>query len=139
MEGRYDPFVEKFFSRIHGEVAASFTDAQLNAIKMAFGARDWGSHSIDMRRSVRFLWWRFYFVLLAGPERRPAERLAAEGSPFGTIGNALLTTAFLLMILAPLFVLLYGLKTATGIDIVPDGGWHGALDNLSQQIGQLFK
>lgn len=139
MEGSYDPFVQKFFSRIHGEVAASFTDEQLNAIKLAFGARDWGSHAVDMRRSVRFLWWRWYFVLLAGRERRPADRLAAEGSPFGTIGNALLTIVFLLFLLSPLFVLLYGVKSALGINVSLDGGWHSFLDGLSQQIGQIFK
>ena len=139
MEGSYDPFIQKFFSRIHGEVAASFTDEQLNAIKLAFGARDWGTHAIDMRKSVRFLWFRWYFVLLAGKERRPADRLNAESRPFGTLSNALMTTVFLFFLLSPVLVLLYGLKTATGIDIFPDGGWHDILNSLGGQIDRLLK
>ena len=34
-----DPFLRTFFSRIPKDVAASFTAAQLDAVKLAFGAR----------------------------------------------------------------------------------------------------
>ena len=34
----------------------------------------WPDHPVDVRLSIPVLWRRFYFVLLAGAERRSAER-----------------------------------------------------------------
>jgi hypothetical protein len=47
-----DPFFATFFSRIPEDVACSFTPAQLDAVKLAFGARVRGAHAIDVRLSL---------------------------------------------------------------------------------------
>lgn len=33
-----DPFLRRFFERVPGDIARTFTPSQLNAIKMVFGA-----------------------------------------------------------------------------------------------------
>ncbi len=60
--------MQLFLERIPQEVADSFTQVQLAAIGLHFGMRYRVSHAIDWRG--RFL--KFYFVLLAGRERRQA-------------------------------------------------------------------
>ncbi len=55
-------------------MAARFDAGQLAAIKRAFGSRMIGTHAVDIRQSINLFGFAFYFVLLAGPERRSAER-----------------------------------------------------------------
>jgi hypothetical protein len=142
MDGSSDPFFAKFFARIPAEVAASFTPAQLQAVKIAFGARSWGSHTVDIRKSfaLPLIWRRVYFVLLAGAERRDEERLRAEGALFGTLGNAALTLAFVAVMLGPLALALYALKSLAGIDVLPGAnGFHGLWDDLARQLEFLLR
>jgi hypothetical protein len=142
MDGSGDPFLAKFFARIPADVASSFTPAQLDAVKMAFGARSWGSHAIDIRKSfgLPLVWRRFYLVLLMGAERREEDRLRAEGALFGTLGNAALTIAFLAVLLIPSAFVLYALKSFAGIDVLPGSeGLHGFWDDLARQLELLFK
>lgn len=69
-----DPFTETFFSRIPKSLHATFTDAQLDAIKLAFGARGWGRHVIDVRRSIPTPFGLHYVMVLLGRERRQPRR-----------------------------------------------------------------
>jgi hypothetical protein len=139
MERPADPFLAKLFARIPREVAASFDEAQLAAIKRAFGARDFGTHAIDVRRSLRLLWWRFYIVLLVGKERRDDERLAAEGSLFGTVGNSLITLLVIAALITPLLYALFEFKSTAGLDVAYRDGAHSTWDRLTRQVGQLFR
>ncbi len=66
-----DRFIARFLARVPREVAASFTPAQLGAVQRAFGMRYVMDHAIDVRRSLRLPWGRYYLVLLAGRDRRP--------------------------------------------------------------------
>ncbi len=126
-----DPFIARFFARIPAETAASFTPAQLTAIRMAFGARRWGHHAVDLRKSFPLLRRRFYLVLLIGAEHRTAERLRAEGEMFGTFGNVLIALVYLGVLLVPLLAGLYLLKWTAGIDLDPMGGVHDVLNGLA--------
>jgi hypothetical protein len=74
-----DPFLDTFLKRLDPDIAASFTDEQLNAIRLSFGAQVRQRHPLDIRRSVLVLCRRYYLILLAGRERRPLERLYREG------------------------------------------------------------
>lgn len=66
----------------------------------------WVSHPIDIRISVPLLHTRFYFTIVAGRERRPAQRRRTERKnfPILTFGNAFfvlgVVTLFTLMGLA---------------------------------------
>lgn len=63
-------FRSRFLARIPTDVAASFTEQQLDAVQRAFGMRYSTDHVVDVRRSVRLPWGRFYVVLLAGRDHR---------------------------------------------------------------------
>jgi hypothetical protein len=73
-----DSFFTALFRQLTPEVATSFTNLQLDAVKRAFGTRAAGSHAVDIRLSVPVLRRRYYCVVLAGKERRSRERLRAE-------------------------------------------------------------
>lgn len=114
-----DPFLQTFFGRVPADVAESFTPAQLDAIKRAFGARSRGSHGVDLRFSLPFV--GAYIVFLIGREHRPASRRAMERAlrPVWTLANAVIIVAFVLMLLASAFAVLYTGKRTLGIDLFP--------------------
>lgn len=116
-----DIFFEKFFSRIPKETAASFTDEQLTAVKMAFGGRTWGAHAIDLRRSLPLFGYRFYMVLLCGREQRSSDRIRAINGehPVVRLGNAIILMLFFAFLLLALLGVLYGIKTMFDIDVIP--------------------
>lgn len=132
---RHDPFLSAFFARIPREVAASFDDRQLLAIKQAFAERHRGSHFVDLRVSLPLLLGRLYCVLIVGPERRarPRRRRERQAHPLATAANLTVLAGFGALLLAALAGLLYLLKSALGIDLVPGfslGIWQDLLDQL---------
>lgn len=74
------------------EIACSFSADQLAAVQRAFGMRYAAEHMVDLRRTIRLPWGRFYLVLLAGRDR-PAEAR-------GRLGRALAIAAPTLAMLA---------------------------------------
>lgn len=64
-----NPFLDRFLADVPREVAGSFTPAQLAAVQRAFGMRFTVEYALDIRRSFRLPWGRFYLVLLCGRER----------------------------------------------------------------------
>lgn len=62
-------FLDRFLARVPREVAGTFTPEQLAAVQHAFGMRFTVAHALDIRRSLRLPWGRFYLVLLFGRER----------------------------------------------------------------------
>ena len=123
-----DPFFATFFSRIPKQVVPTFTAAQLDAVKRAFGARHSGTHAIDIRLSLP-LWRRsIYLVLLAGAERHTFDRRSLERRlrKMWTFANAVVLGVFLVMFTGALFAVVYvgkqlvGLNVFPGIDMLPD-------------------
>ncbi|MDR6236773.1 3-phosphoshikimate 1-carboxyvinyltransferase [Pseudomonas oryzihabitans] len=114
---RHDPFITGLKERLPEELRESFTEEQLEALKLAFGTRSWGKHSIDLRGTLKFWHRRYYFVLLAGRNYRHLSRLEQELS---LLGKAIMLAMILLACGLVGLVLLYLLKSALGIDILPD-------------------
>jgi hypothetical protein len=116
-----DPFFRQFFDRIPTDVADTFTDDQLDAVKLAFATRSRASHAVDIRLSIPLLVRRVYVVFLAGGERRPARRRRSERAlrPVWTPANAMIILAFLVLLTGATFAVLYAGKRALGIDVVP--------------------
>jgi len=73
-----DLFFVDLFQQLSPEIAASFTNAQLDAVKRAFAIRSRSKHPINVRLSLPGLRRRYYLVVLAGKERRSAEWRSAE-------------------------------------------------------------
>lgn len=114
-----DPFQKLFFSRIPAEVAQSFSPEQLEAVKLAFGARSPGAHALDLRFSVPFGDRSWYVVLLAGQMRRlsPHKTLKRLFRLFKNTANAAIATAIVLVTMFALLIVLYVGKRALGIDV----------------------
>jgi hypothetical protein len=116
-----DPFLKTFLDRVPKEVASTFTAAQLDAVRRAFGARSPGAHTVDLRFSVPLgLRW-FYVVFLVGRERRTINRQTLERlfRPILTFANVAVLSIFLLMFSGAVFSLGYLGKRALGIDVFP--------------------
>ena len=77
------------FDRLPADVLGSLTARQKNAIAAAARARTWRSHPINIRLTVPLLPRRWYFTVVAGPERRSPERRRTERTrhPLRTAGN----------------------------------------------------
>lgn len=69
-----DPFLEQMFARMSPGAKFTFTPGQIDEIKKAFAARSMTSHALDYRYSISFLGKSYYFVFLAGRERRTVPR-----------------------------------------------------------------
>lgn len=88
------PFIRSFLRRVPAEVAATFTSDQLAAVQRLFGMRYTMEHLLDLRRTVRLPWGRFYLVVLAGRDDRQDGRgrgyapLAAAAALVGVAGAA---------------------------------------------------
>ncbi len=131
---KFDPFLERFFSRIPEDVALSFSEEQLRAIKRAFVHTEGRGHSVDLRLSFWFLT-RFYMVLLLGPERRNRARRRRDRSahPVGTLANLVMMVVFVGFIGTSVLGLLYLLKSLLGIDLIPDmslGIWQAVREQF---------
>ncbi|GGK77219.1 3-phosphoshikimate 1-carboxyvinyltransferase [Amphritea balenae] len=111
-----DWFEEGLFKRVPEEIKDSFSQAQIDALKVAFGARKWGKHPVDIRGTLKLWTWRYYFVVLIGRNRRELSRAEQK--------TAALVQAFFLILFLSFSTLLgllvlYLIKSAAGIDLFP--------------------
>lgn len=116
-ELQQDPFVIGLKERLPDDLKDSFTPEQLAALKVAFGARHWGRHKVDLRGTLRLGRWRYYFVFLAGRNRRDLSRLEKDLSRGA---KALVLSLLLLCLLLLGLGVLYLIKSALNIDLFPD-------------------
>ncbi len=113
---RQDPAMRKLLERMPAEVQQSFTEAQLSYLRVALGARQWGKHKFDLRGTVGFGSWRYYYVLVAGRNKRSEHR----SHKAGLLVKAVLLSMLLLLSTVLGLLLLYLLKSALGIDLFAD-------------------
>ncbi len=113
-ELRDDPIIKNLLERMPDEVKESFSEAQLSHLKVALGARSWGKHAVDFRSTVKFFRYRYYYVFVAGRNRREMSRKEKQISLL--IQSAILTGFIGISTLFGL-LLLYLLKSALGIDL----------------------
>lgn len=112
-----DSFIDGLKDRLPDDLKESFTQEQLSALNIAFGARKWGQHPIDLRGTLKIWRWRYYFVFLAGRNKRDLSRREQDLS---RIATAFAVASFLLFATLLGLVVLYLIKSALGIDIFPN-------------------
>ena len=125
-----DWFEEGLFKRVPEDLRATFTQEQIDALKVAFGARKWGKHPVDIRSTVSVWTWRYYFVVLMGRNRRELSRAEQKTAAFV---QALFITLFLAFSTLLGILVLYLIKSAAGIDLIPGysfGVWGWFKDNV---------
>ncbi len=90
----------RFLESMPEEVASSFTELQLEMIEHALERGKWRAHPVDVRLSIPVLWRRFYFVLLAGSERRSVERRKYERArrPVRVVADIILLALFFVLL-----------------------------------------
>ncbi len=109
-----EPNVQHMLERMPKNVADSFTDDQLFHLNTALAGRRWGNHKVDVRGTIGLLRSRYYFVLLAGRDKRDLSR--TEGR-IGKLVMAAMIALFLCVSLVLGLVLLYILKSWLGINL----------------------
>jgi hypothetical protein len=118
------PYTRAVLGRIDPDVLASLTEHQFRSIRDAIDlSRPIRRHSIDFRGVVPLGFARWYFVLLAGRDRRGDTR-SEEARLRQRLQSALGTLLFIGALLIPLAALLllfgYALKSFMGVDIITD-------------------
>jgi len=108
--------LRKLLDRMPQDVQDSFTEEQLANIKLAISARTWGSHAIDVRSTIKFFSYRYYYVFVAGRNRR---ELSSRERKLGLLIQAVALAVFLTFSAVFGILVLYLLKSAAGIDIFP--------------------
>lgn len=113
-ELRSDPAVKSLLERMPKNIQDTFTEEQLSHLKVAIGARQWGNHVIDYRGVIKIFRYRYYYVLLAGRNRR---ELSIKDQKIANVTQAIFFIAVFSLITVLTFLFLYLIKSALGIDI----------------------
>jgi hypothetical protein len=95
------------------EIKNSFTNEQLENLKIAVGARDWKTHAVDIRFTIPLFNKRFYVVFIAGKSIRSSRLQRAIIRKTEAI---FISIFFFSMFLITAFIL-YLIKSAIGINI----------------------
>ncbi|WP_411737847.1 3-phosphoshikimate 1-carboxyvinyltransferase [Pseudoalteromonas tetraodonis] len=109
-----DPAIRSLLERMPKNIQTTFTDEQLAHLKIAIGARQWGNHTVDCRGVVKFFKYRYYYVFLAGRNRR---ELSAKEQKVARFTQALILSIAATFIILFTLLVLYLIKSALGIDI----------------------
>ena len=113
-----DPVISRLLERMPDKVAKSFSEEQLAYLRNAIGAREWGRHKVDLRGTIKFFKWRYYYVVLAGRNRRS---LSDKELRVAALVNAALIAGFVTFSILLGIVALYLIKSALGINLID--GW----------------
>jgi len=126
-----DPAIRSLLNRMPKNIQTTFTDEQLVHLKIAIGARQWGNHAVDCRGIIKLFKYRYYYVVLAGRNKR---ELSAKEQRIAKLGQALVLSIVLILSVLLMLLLTYLVKSALGIDIFEGysfgvWGWFKGLFN----------
>ena len=126
-----DPAIRSLLNRMPKNIQTTFTDEQLVHLKIAIGARQWGNHAVDCRGIIKLFKYRYYYVVLAGRNKR---ELSAKEQRIAKLGQALVLSIVLILSVVLMLLLTYLVKSALGIDIFEGysfgvWGWFKGLFN----------
>lgn len=111
-----DPVVSKLLEKVPVDMRGSFSTEQLVALKVALGGRTWGTHSVDLRWTMKWWRWQYYFVVLAGRNRRA---LSDRQRRVQRVAMAIVLLVFLSFSVSVGLLVIYLLKSALGVDVFP--------------------
>jgi hypothetical protein len=118
------PFTRAVLAKIEPDVLASLTEHQFRCIRDAIDeSRPISHHSIDVRGVLPLGFARYYFVFLAGRDRRTDTRKKEKHLwhwLMSALGAVLLGSALLLPVLVLLLLVGYAIKSFLGFDLYPD-------------------
>ena len=109
-----DPAIRNLLERMPKNIQTTFTDEQLAHLKIAIGARQWGNHAVDCRGVVKLFKYRYYYVFLAGRNRR---ELSLKEQKFAKLAQAVIISSAVSFLILLILLVLYLIKSALGIDM----------------------
>lgn len=109
-----DPAIRNLLERMPKNIQTTFTDEQLAHLKIAIGARQWGNHAVDCRGVVKLFKYRYYYVFLAGRNRR---ELSLKEQKFAKLAQAVIISSAVSFVTLLILLVLYLIKSALGIDM----------------------
>jgi hypothetical protein len=120
-------YADYTMSRIDSSVRNSMTTSQLQAVRDALVANQpFKRHSFDIRGTIPFIFASFYFVILAGRDKRrktldKEKHRAFEGNvSLGYVLSLLFLSFVGAVVWMAILMLLYWVKIELGIDILPN-------------------
>ncbi len=125
-----DPSVKGFLDRLPLSERNSFSNHQLKLLRTVLGSGSWSMHPVDLRWTLSIWKKSYYFVFLAGANKRPASRRQQE---LARSGKALLMAVILTFSIMIGVLFLYLAKSAMGIDLIPEFSF-GVWDWFQQNI-----
>jgi hypothetical protein len=129
---RDDPLVRSLLARLPAQSRDSFDDDQLRALKVALSGQPLGDHAVDLRWTWEFWRRHYYFMFLSGSTESTASQ---RGDALSNFTRYLAITGLFATLLVFFVVALYLLKSALGIDLLPDysfGVWDWLKEMLSR-------
>jgi hypothetical protein len=109
-----DPAIISLLEKMPTSVQHSFSEEQLVHLRNAVVGRKWQHHAVDMRGTLSWFSYRYYYVVIAGKNKRQLGRIEQRVT-------RLMMAVFvcLLLTVCSLFglLLLYILKSALGINL----------------------
>lgn len=128
---REDGTIQELLNKFPADIADSFSEKQLLHLKTALVARKWGKHTIDIRGTfpLPFVSSRYYYVLLFGKNYR---ELSRQEKQISLLSKSVFISGFLLFCALLGLLILYLVKSALGIDLLPGyslgvWGWFKSL------------
>jgi len=118
-----DPFVENVLRSVPPDVARTLTRSQWDGFRHALThSRSRRSPLVDVRFVIPLYLLRLYVVFLLGKDRRTtvSRILHDRRARASRLALAAFLAALFVCLVAVLFLLLYVLKSAAGIDIFPN-------------------
>ena len=125
-----DPVITRLLEKMPKKVASSFNEEQLSHLRNAIGAREWGKHKLDVRGTVKFFKWRYYYVILAGRNRRS---LSEKEVKVARVLTASIVATFITFAVLLGLIVIYLIKSALGINLI-DGWSLGLWDWFKNSI-----
>lgn len=110
-----DRFTIELNNRLPTELKGTFTPEQVEAMKVLFGTRSWQRHSCDVRKRFRLRKKTYYLILIMGNTDSDDRRSRLDTLLTILVGTAMFTVGTLFVMF-----LLYLLKSALNINILPD-------------------
>ena len=89
---RSDSAIQNLLERMPKDIQDSFSEAQLSHLRVALGARSWGNHKVDIRSTFKLFKYRYYYVFVAGRNRR---ELSRQEKQFALMVQALFVSGFI--------------------------------------------
>jgi hypothetical protein len=110
-----DPSLQNLLANVPERVKKTFSEEQLSYLRNSIVNRQWRNHPVDLRGTLPWFKYRYYYVIIAGKNKRELSRAEQKAS---RVINATFLAAFLTISMTLGLIVLYLIKSALGINLL---------------------